>query len=103
MSDKGCVLLDTRAFDNALDKKSDILKEYDAITKEYDTICKKLLENWKGKGADAFRKDCETVNTNIVGVQDILKTMCDTIADCRDIFAECDKTMGEYNRNPSSE
>ena len=103
MSNKGCVLLDTRAFDAAVAKKDGIIKKYNAINKDYDTIVKTLLKNWKGRGADAFKKDSDTVRTNIVGVYDILKTMCDTLEDCRDIFTECDQAMGEYNSNPQAE
>lgn len=97
------ITLDTRAFDKVLAKKDDLVNEYDAINEEYDRIVSELLKNWEGKGADAFENDAKKVKTNITGIYDILKMMCDTLTDCREIFAECDTALGDFNRNPESE
>ncbi len=101
MSDE-LILLDTRAFDKALEMKDTLLKDYDTINKNFDDTVNTLLKNWKGRGADAFKKDAQTVRTNIVGLNDILKTMCDMLEDCKEIFAECDSALGEFNKNPQS-
>ncbi len=100
MTDNGYVILDTKAFDAAIAMKDDLIRSYDALNTEYDRIVSNLMQNWKGRGASAFQKDATTVKTNIIGIYDILKTMCDTLEDCRAIFAECDKALGDYNRNP---
>lgn len=97
------ITLDTRAFDKVLAEKDTLVNEYDAINDEYDRIVFELLKNWKGKGASAFKDDAKKVKTNITGIYDILKMMCDTLTDCREIFAECDKALGDFNRNPESE
>lgn len=102
MEDNGYVVLDTKAFDAAIAKKADLINSYNALNTEYDRIVAALLNNWKGKGATAFKKDAQTVKTNIVGIYDILKIMCDTLTDCRSVFAECDSALGEYNRNPET-
>ena len=102
MEDRGYVVLDTKAFDKALSKKEELIESYNALNDEYDRIVTALLNNWKGKGAEAFEKDAKTVKTNIVGIFDILKIMCDTLTDCKSVFEECDKGLGEYNRNPES-
>ena len=103
MEDNGYVVLDTRAFAAAIAMKEDLIRSYDALNTEYDRIVNSLMQDWKGRGAEAFRKDAQTVKTNIIGIYDILRTMCDTLEDCRTIFAECDKGLGEYNRNPDAE
>lgn len=103
MQDNGYVVLDTRAFDAAIAQKDDLIAKYDAINNEYERIVNTLMSNWKGKGANAFRRDAQTVKTNIVGIYDILRVMCDTLTDCRAIFAECDSALGEYNRESNSE
>lgn len=100
MEDNGLVRLDTSAFDKALGLRDEILRSYDKINTEYARIEKALLANWKGRGADAFKKDSRAVRTNLVGLNDILKTMCDTLADCKDIFAQCDSELGKYNSDP---
>ncbi len=94
------VLLDTKVFDEVISRKESLIQKYDEINTTYDEIVKVLLENWQGQGADAFRSDASKVKANITGIYDILKTMCDTLTDCRQIFEECDKALGEYNRNP---
>lgn len=99
---EGLVLLDTRVIDKAIEMCQPLLAEYNAISEKYDTIESALLRNWKGKGADAFKKDSEVVRTNLVGLNDILKTMSDMLQDCRDIFSECDGALKEYNENPSA-
>lgn len=100
MEDRGYICLDTKAFDAAIAKKPDLIASYNELNADYDRIVNNLMKNWKGKGADAFRRDAQTVKTNIVGIFDILKIMCDTLTDCREIFGECDSSLGEYNRNP---
>ncbi len=102
MTDNGYVLLDTKAFDKAIAMKDSLINSYNELNTEYDRIVTELLKNWKGSGAKAFEKDARTVKTNIVGIFDILKIMCDTLTDCRQVFAECDTALGEYNRNPDS-
>ncbi len=93
--------LDTRAFDQFIDEKENFIQRYDNINDTYNDIVRILLENWSGKGADSFAVDAEKVKANIVGIYDVLKMMCDTLTDCREIFNESDKSLGDYNRNPS--
>lgn len=102
MADNGFVLLDTKAFDAALEKKQALINSYNELNNDYDRIVSTLLASWKGRGATAFAQDAQTVKKNIVGLFDILKIMCDTLSDCRQVFAECDTALGEYNRNPDS-
>ncbi len=103
MSDNGYVLLDTRVFDEAIEKKEQLLIDYNSLNEDYDAIVKELLQNWKGRGASAFKHDALTVKSNLVGIHDILKTMCDVLSDCKEIFSECDAALGEYNRHPDAE
>ena len=85
------VLLDTKSFDTFMAQKESL-----------DDIVKTLLSNWVGEGADAFEIDAKKVKANINDIYDILKLMCDTLTDCRQIFDECDKALGDYNRNPEA-
>lgn len=103
MANEELILLDTRAIDKAIAMREEVLTEFDAINEKFDGIVEKLLDKWKGAGADAFRKDAQTVRTNITGLNDILKTMCDMLEECREIFAKCDSALGEFNKNPQSE
>lgn len=91
------VLIDTALIDKAVSRKEHILSEYNAINDEYDRIIRDLLKSWQGKGADAFRRDAEKVKSNISGIYDILKIMCDTLEDCKEIIAEADTSLGNYN------
>ena len=100
MADDGFVLLDTRCFDQAIAMRPSLVQQYEKIDTTYTETVETLLKNWKGRGAEAFADDARTVKTNITGIFEILKVMCDTLEDCREVFAECDKSLGDYNRNP---
>lgn len=102
MADGECKVLDTRKFDEAIAKKDDLIKQYDELNATYDKIVKDLENNWEGYGAEAFMTDAKSVRQNITGIYDILKTMCDTLVDCKEVFAECDSSLGEFNRNPET-
>ncbi len=91
------VLIDTSLIDKAIGKRDHLVSEYDAINREYDRIVSELLNHWKGRGAIAFKSDAGKVKTNISGIYDILKIMCDTLEDCKSIIAEVDTSLGEYN------
>lgn len=100
-NESGFVRLDTSCFTQALKSKDRLISEYSSITTEFERIEKQLLSKWKGSGADAFQQDCNSVRTNLVGIGDILRTMCDTLEDCREVFYKCDQALKEYNVNPS--
>ena len=91
-------LLDTGKFDEFLSQRSTLLNTYNRLNKEYDAIIKELMKNWKGRGAEAFESDAKKVKANIVGIQDILQTMCDTLEDCLKVFQEYDSSLGKANR-----
>ncbi len=95
--DNKFVLIDTSIIDDVISRRDHLVAEYDAINAEYDRIVADLMKEWKGQGANAFKSDAEKVKTNIAGIYDILKIMCDTLEDCKYIFAEADTALGDYN------
>lgn len=92
-------LLDTSSFEAFISSQGKLRQQYNDIQAQYRRIVNELLEHWKGRGADAFKEDSEKVMSNLIGIQDILSTMCDTLSDCYDIFSECDNSLGANNRN----
>lgn len=102
MADEGYVLLDTRVFDTFIGQTGSLVNRYREINEQYDSTVRALLDVWKGEGAEAFRTDAAAVRSNISGIYDILKIMCDTLTDCRQVISEADHSLGDYNRNPGS-
>lgn len=93
--------LDTTKFIEFIEEKPMLLTEYERLLNKYDEIVKTLTGpdgKWKGVGADAFASDAEIVKTNIIGLGDILATMCNTLQDALEIFDECDKSIGQANK-----
>lgn len=90
-----CHLLDTRAFDSFINEKSKFINQYAEITKSYDAARKALLDNWKGRGADAFAKDSDLVRKNIGEIGTMLSSMCNIIEDCKKVFLEADSKLGK--------
>lgn len=91
--------LDTTAFSDFLSQKNYFINTYQNISNRYRNIKDTLLQNWKGHGAEAFSRDAELIQQNIIGLAEILKTMCDTLQDCQSIFDQADSAIGEGNKN----
>lgn len=96
-------LLDTSYFDDFINQTSKWVNEYERIQKQYDAIVKYLANNWKGNGAKAFQEDAKHIKSTIIGIGDILKTMCDMLYDCKDVFMESDQTLGKNTREIDKE
>lgn len=98
MADDLYQVLDTRIIDSVIAQRGHWMESYSEIEHAYKEAVDSLLENWKGRGADAFRQDAKAVQRNISGVYDILRTMCDTLTDCRELFSKRDGSLGKYNQ-----
>lgn len=90
--------LDTRKFTEFINAQSSLISTYAQLQTRYDGIVDALSKNWKGQGAEAFIQDAKVVKTNIVGLGDILTTMCSTLSDALEIFDECDTSLGHANK-----
>jgi uncharacterized protein YukE len=100
MAGNDCGLLDTRALDAVKGTKDKIVGDYDQVDDEYGNIVNDLLTVWEGRGADAFRENATKAKSNIGDIYETLKTMSDTLTDCRLVIGESDNGMGEYNSEP---
>lgn len=103
MADDTFKKLDTKSFDEFFKNKEHFISKYDAINSSYDRIVNNLLENWKGKGADAFKNDAQRIKTNVGTIYDTLQDMFNTLTDCYNVIKECDTSMGEFNKDPSKQ
>lgn len=95
--------LDTSAIIDFLSNENDLKSKYSSITSDWNTVVQGLEEHFKGYGADAFFKDTKKVSCTLDGVGDVLKTMCDTLRDCLDVYNEADVTLGKSNSDSSKE
>jgi len=99
MQNQEFILLDTRKFNNFIDSRASLLSEYNRINQRFNSIVQTLSNNWQGQGAEAFTQDVQKVRTNLGGIEDILRTMCDTLIDCRTVFEESDSSLGKANQS----
>ena len=103
MSKTECTTIDTRSFEAVMDLRAELIRDYDKINSEYDRIERTLLENWEGRGSNAFRDDSRKVRTNIGGISDILNIMSDVLIDCREVIRMSDQQAGAVNADPFTE
>ncbi|GHU53545.1 hypothetical protein FACS1894132_05980 [Clostridia bacterium] len=98
----GYNLLDSKAFDDVFEDIKIIEETYTNISVKYDDMIKHLITdgNWKGKGADAFKKDAANVRANLTEIYEMLKAFGDTVHGCYDTIKESDTRIGKYNENP---
>ncbi len=97
----GVNYLNMQNFEDFMNARPNLLKRYNELNKEYDNIVEALLLHWKGRGADAFRDESRNVKSNLAGIEDVLNTMCDILADCANVYKSYDSALGKANREGS--
>jgi len=82
----------------------DAITEFDAIKQEFNDINSRLLSNWKGAGADAYKYETDHILENLSGIRDTLTEINEgVISDIIENYNSLDDSLGDFNRNPSEE
>ena len=79
------------------------IKEFNDIKDKFDSINSTLLSKWKGKGADAYKKETDHILENIGGVKDVLDGINNgAVGSIKEEYTNLDNQLAEFNRNPQS-
>lgn len=77
------------------------IEEFDAIKNKFNDINATLLNQWKGEGRDAYKKESDHIMENIGGIKTILDSINnDVIKGVKDTYLKLDEELGEFNKNP---
>jgi uncharacterized protein YukE/surface antigen len=71
--------LDTINFNDTISSYAEHILQYEGIVKDVNNTTSAMLDNWKGKGRNAFEKDCLQVQLNLKDISEIMYDMRDAL------------------------
>lgn len=99
MANSGVDKIDLSMFDDALSKFSTAITVFDTALTTLNNQTSTLLNNWEGKGKDAFDKAYTQLKTAIKDETENLQAIKDDLQAIKDSYTEWDtetgKTLGE--------
>jgi len=87
--------LDTVEFNATVSRYEAHIKEFKGIVEEVNKIGDELLENWKGKGANAFEKDSGQVKLNLKDISEIMYDLRDALVNAETEYLKSDLAMAK--------
>ncbi len=87
--------LDTKSFSDTYTAYANYVKQFEALVGEVNKICKNMVDNWKGKGRDAFEKDYKQVQVNLKDISDIMYDIRDALIDAHAEYIKADAALSK--------
>lgn len=87
--------LNTEHFDSTVTAYEGYIKQFEELVKEVNSICAEVVQNWKGKGSDAFEKDYRQVQLNLKDITDIMYEIRDALTNANSEYLKTDDTMAK--------
>jgi uncharacterized protein YukE len=69
------------------------MAQYHGIVNGVNTAAVAILGCWKGKGRDAFARDCDQVRRNLSDISDIMADIRDALVEARDAYMSTDSEL----------
>lgn len=103
MADSGFVSADIGKIAKFMSESEEVIKEFDAIKEKFNSINSTLLSQWKGEGAEAYKKETDHILENIGGIKDVLDSINNgAVKSIKDEYTKLDNELAEFNKNPQS-
>jgi len=64
--------LDTKVFMDIINSYGNQMNQFETIVQGVNATTNEITAKWKGKGRDAFEKDCTQVRRNLQDITDIM-------------------------------
>lgn len=79
----------------------EVIKEFSDIQEEFKRINSELLAAWEGAGADAYKKETDSILEKIGSVETVLNSINESVVkDIRAAYNEMDEALSDFNKNP---
>ncbi|MDR1061916.1 MAG: WXG100 family type VII secretion target [Clostridiales bacterium] len=85
--------LDTKSFNDTISAYANCMAQFGGIVEGVNAAASAILGCWKGRGRDAFAKDCEQVRRNLGDISDIMADIRDALAEARDAYMQTDSEL----------
>ena len=87
--------LDTVHFNETMTAYANYIKQFEAIVRDVKSATDTMADNWKGKGRNAFVKDCKQVQLNLKDISDIMYDLRDALVDAEAEYVKTDATLSK--------
>ena len=87
--------LDTKAFSSTVQAFTKYSNDFETIIIGVEKTANAIIDKWKGKGAEAFKKDLNDITIKLVDVRDILKELCGSLKSAEETYAAADLKVAE--------
>lgn len=95
MADENVRKLDTSSFNETISQYAAEIKKFETIVKNVNAAADRAIDNWKGKGRDAFEVDCRQVQTNLKDISDIMYEMRDALIEAHAEYMKTDEALSK--------
>jgi len=87
--------LDTVNFNDTINAYADHIRKFEEIVKDVDDLTNAVTNNWKGRGRDAFEKDCRQVRLNLKDITDIMYDLRDALINAHAEYIKADLAVSK--------
>ncbi len=87
--------LDTVSFNSTINDYARYITEFEGIVSEVSRITDRMINNWEGKGKEAFEKDSKQVRLNLKDVSDIMYDLRDALANAHAEYMKADDSLSK--------
>lgn len=87
--------LDTVNFNDTIAAYANYIKQFESIVLGVNRAASTMVDNWKGKGRDAFEKDYKQVQKNLEDISDIMYDLRDALVNAHTEYMTTDSTLSK--------
>ena len=87
--------LDTLNFNDTMSAYANYIREFECIVSGVNTAASTIVDNWKGKGRNAFEKDYKQVQLNLKDIYNIMYDLRDALIDAHAEYMKTDSALSK--------
>lgn len=87
--------LDTIHFSETRTAYANYIKQFESIVQGVNRAADTMIAHWKGKGRNAFEKDCRQVQLNLKDITEIMYDLRDALVDAEAEYVKSDAALSK--------
>lgn len=87
--------LDTLHFNDTMSAYANYIRQFEEIVRDVNSITNTMIDNWKGKGRNAFEKDCRQVQLNLKDISEIMYDLREALCDAHAEYMKTDSALSK--------
>jgi len=87
--------LDTSSFGDTIQAYANHIRTFEGIVAGVSNTNATVVDSWRGKGRDAFWRDCEQVQRNLKDIADMMNEFRETLAKAHVEYKQADTELSQ--------